>query len=342
MTKYKGLIVLEGCDGTGKTTLAKHLVEKYNGVYMHLGKLTPGHEWETQTIALKDAIEMSKTKLMVMDRHFISECIYGSVYRQGSAFPVACRSMYRAIRRARGMIVLCAPPVDWTVEHHTKLKETREEMYDSVRDVACRYLDLWQGNILRPRQGDLVEQWSAYGGVEGDSFMHFFRYDLSRDASRMERVAEMIVKVVDRDPDLGLDFSQDTNAVTGNIASGKRTFVLVGDEPNSSSPNEWPFYENRGSSLWLNESLHRLAVPEDELCIVNINQPGGREALSKIVEHPCRIVALGRKAYDGLIDAGFGPHAYVLHPQHARRFNHHDKQAYDKSLENALYGHAQA
>jgi thymidylate kinase len=31
----KGIIVIDGCDGTGKTTLAKAICDRFDGVYIH-------------------------------------------------------------------------------------------------------------------------------------------------------------------------------------------------------------------------------------------------------------------------------------------------------------------
>lgn len=65
-------IIIEGSDGTGKTTIAKELAELYNLSYVHLTNNDP-----------KDVdfyYQLLRKKNIVADRHFISEWIYPGVF----------------------------------------------------------------------------------------------------------------------------------------------------------------------------------------------------------------------------------------------------------------------
>lgn len=67
-------IILEGADGTGKTTLAKKLARTYDLSYVNVNRNDPNDfnfYYET----------MKKTKV-VYDRHFIGEMIYPSVFKR--------------------------------------------------------------------------------------------------------------------------------------------------------------------------------------------------------------------------------------------------------------------
>lgn len=65
-------IILEGADGTGKTTLAKILAEKYNLDICHCGRTDPcDYDFYRQSIR-KDNI--------VWDRHTIGELIYPTIF----------------------------------------------------------------------------------------------------------------------------------------------------------------------------------------------------------------------------------------------------------------------
>jgi thymidylate kinase len=67
-------IILEGCDGTGKTTLAKKLQEKYGLDYVHVNRHDPTtHAFYTQTLF--------KTNV-IWDRHFIGEMVYPAVFNR--------------------------------------------------------------------------------------------------------------------------------------------------------------------------------------------------------------------------------------------------------------------
>lgn len=65
-------IILEGCDGTGKTTLAKLLAEKYGLDICHCTQHDPGdYEFYRQTLRKEN---------VVWDRHTIGELIYPSIF----------------------------------------------------------------------------------------------------------------------------------------------------------------------------------------------------------------------------------------------------------------------
>ena len=67
-------IIVEGCDGTGKTTLCKQLAEKYGWDIVHVTSKDPNDfDFYKQT--------MRKTNV-VFDRHFIGEMIYPRVYNR--------------------------------------------------------------------------------------------------------------------------------------------------------------------------------------------------------------------------------------------------------------------
>lgn len=65
-------IILEGCDGTGKTTLAKILADKYKLDICHCTTVDPGdYEFYKQT---------ARKENIVWDRHTIGELIYPDVF----------------------------------------------------------------------------------------------------------------------------------------------------------------------------------------------------------------------------------------------------------------------
>ena len=65
-------IILEGCDGTGKTTLAKKLAEKYGLDICHCTNIDPkDYDFYRQT---------SRKENVVWDRHTIGELIYPEIF----------------------------------------------------------------------------------------------------------------------------------------------------------------------------------------------------------------------------------------------------------------------
>ena len=66
------VVVLEGCDGTGKTTLATALAVRHGYTVMHFGR-TPGKV----DLAARYRSVLSRPGRIVLDRSFISELVYG-------------------------------------------------------------------------------------------------------------------------------------------------------------------------------------------------------------------------------------------------------------------------
>lgn len=99
-------IILEGCDGTGKSTLARLLADKYKLDLCHCTQSDPGDfEFYKQT-ARKDNV--------VWDRHTIGELIYPDVFgRKQKLSPEDARIViYRARQAGAKIFVLTADMKD--------------------------------------------------------------------------------------------------------------------------------------------------------------------------------------------------------------------------------------
>lgn len=100
------IIVIEGVDGSGKTTLARQL-EREGYRYRHHGKPAPGEDlFQTYTYAILRA--RGKT---VFDRLHLGETVYGPVVRgvsQLQAYDVAL--LDRLITARGGITIICSPP----------------------------------------------------------------------------------------------------------------------------------------------------------------------------------------------------------------------------------------
>lgn len=65
------LIVLEGCDGSGKTTLANKLATMLNAEVIHCTTDTPNTVW-----FFRDIIEMARTRNIIADRFCYGQFVY--------------------------------------------------------------------------------------------------------------------------------------------------------------------------------------------------------------------------------------------------------------------------
>jgi len=141
-SKPKGVIILDGPDGVGKTTIAELLKEKYDAEYIHLTWSPEIEErmdcymWD----ALYEAVNKSKDGLCVIDRHYLSEMIYAEVYREGTKYKGMHESVIRKLNEIGAMLVLCLPEdKERYLKHFDSLKEDREEMYTTMDEIYKAY-----------------------------------------------------------------------------------------------------------------------------------------------------------------------------------------------------------
>jgi nicotinamide riboside kinase len=344
-----GLIILDGPDGAGKTTLAnelcKHAEEQgYKPHYAHLSK--PVDAWAEHRDALLDYLELAhgpEKKLVIADRYFMSEAIYGAVYRQGSEYPFAARHFDRLLYRFGALRVVCAPPVEYVTETHAKLKGEREEMYDSGMDTVARmYYDLWYGVDktsaaidYRP-MSDYVQQLIWQGGVSDK--LGWYHYDVTTHGKNMGLCCSSLMLELSRLNTLTKTFS---NVEFKNLSGWprKQAVLLVGDCISDQGSRGMPFLGNSDSSLYLAKTLHKLHADESRVCMVNINDPFGSMTVSEVGSICGRVIALGKNAERALEANNIAYHAKVRHPQHARRFSYHD-DGYAHELKQAFAGMA--
>jgi len=146
----KGLIVLDGPDGCGKTTLALKICEMYNGFYIHntwtpeLQKVMDNY----QTECLEEAIEKSKETLVVIDRLWLSEICYSEGMRGGSEYPELHKKLCDRIEEVGGLNIVCMPTnIKKGITRFNKLKEERQELFDNIEKVFHVYDALYNGGV---------------------------------------------------------------------------------------------------------------------------------------------------------------------------------------------------
>ena len=162
--KHKGLIIIDGPDATGKTTLANKICQISPGSeYIHLTYDDDLDMYSYQLGILHDAIEASKTRLVVIDRLWMSENIYAAVYRDGSDPTFNEQITDIKAQQASALYIIAMPKtVKAGVARHKEMRETRDEMYDNMEAVCKRYIDLWYGN--KSCKGDSLAARITRGG----------------------------------------------------------------------------------------------------------------------------------------------------------------------------------
>lgn len=331
MTDPRGIILLEGADSSGKSTLAHHFVDRYGARYLH--STVRKDIWRYHVGALRMAVRYSQDGLVVMDRHWISELVYASVFRGGPAYDVGARCFDRVLRRHGALIVLCSPSDQLRQERRWADGRAagKHEHFSRVREVIQLYADLRHGNVGHP--GDLyldqlirfqdftarddvmvydLDENEGARGVIGFSRRAIARLEFLQKAS-LPRVGHNLVGRTDED--------------------ASRSVLFVGEAPSPATKNwpsrwpVWPWFDHdhhASAATWLNRAIHHLALREDRLLFTNAE--GDYDYLPMLLslseESPSdRVIALGERAHARVRALG-GRCRVIPHPGWHRRFKY--------------------
>jgi len=261
----QGIIVLDGADSSGKTTLARYFVEHYGARYLHVGP--SDRVWLYHLAAFRRAERLAAAgELVVMDRHWMSECVYGSVYRGGSAYPVTARCFDRLWIRSAAVNVLCAPrDSERQLAEHDRMRGIRSEYAADIRDVVAYYRDLREGNVARSGSSYLA-QYARHDDytVRRDVYI----YDRFEDGAYLEKVARSILARLSvlRAGQHPLMFDPTTPKVAGH--PDRARVVIICDDVVCPSI---PYPAMTGVAAFeVNGRLHRSEITEPSLLWVTI------------------------------------------------------------------------
>lgn len=340
------IICLEGPDGSGKTTLAAELMKASQArpvQVLHSRYRKDQAVWDLG--ALRRAIKIHLAGgIAILDRHWIGDNVYGQTFRnQGGIWT---RRMDSILRRYGCLYVLCIPPVNFVVDHFAKLKEQRKEMYQTMGEVACRYIDLYEGNILRHRDGmDYVELASAM--FPWSNREDVIRYDISRQPKSQTKrfAAELLLRAYDlsllSDPLRSTSLEGNWN-FSGSAAVGGDLIVLQTTTVGCDY-QQWPVASRLSEHEFFNEALHLAKVDESKIMLMTaFDQDYTYASIAKVTMENDRrgfikrVVALGDLAYQTVDRLGYKPRG-LISPRGAmlRDFTVQD---YARQLQGALYG----
>ena len=142
------VLIVEGPDAVGKTTLCRKFQEFAGARYLHLTLRREMHRW--QVAGLLRALALSQYAPVVIDRHWPSEMVYAGVYRNGSKLHDEDRGMDELLSWLGIPYVFChLDSVSQMVNAHTMSSGERPEMYqpdDRIRQVCEGYMQWWYGD----------------------------------------------------------------------------------------------------------------------------------------------------------------------------------------------------
>lgn len=125
------ILVFEGPDGCGKTSLARAMQEYLGARYIHLT-----YRWKDKMhlyhyAAIRVAAHLAQHQPVLIDRWYPSEIIYAEAYRGGSKFARHFLLLEHIANKIGLTYVVCFPDDrERYLAHYNELKGKRAEMYD--------------------------------------------------------------------------------------------------------------------------------------------------------------------------------------------------------------------
>jgi len=126
------MIIIEGADNTGKSTLIKQLLEADPSLrLLHRERFKPGMEGTIAQTHIQSMLPLDDSIMRhahsLADRSFLSECIYGPIFRGRCRMtPAEHVTLYGLLRFYRATIVWC----DVSDEVVLRTWADREQLYD--------------------------------------------------------------------------------------------------------------------------------------------------------------------------------------------------------------------
>jgi len=132
------LIVLEGCDGAGKTTLAAAFASRYGYAIVHATRTPEGED-----LVAKYRVILARPGRLVLDRSFVSELVYGPLERGHSrlTFDQAARLAAAAAQRGGILVHLTGQPEQ--IASRLLTRDGHAPALPRIRALTAAYTDVF-------------------------------------------------------------------------------------------------------------------------------------------------------------------------------------------------------
>jgi hypothetical protein len=306
------VIILEGPDGGGKTTLARHLNEKYGYVTMKTSQPKDGEDLFTSyTTSLLQAT--GSWRPIVFDRHYLGEPVYGPIMRDADLLGTRGRRLLERLIVSRGVhLVLCLPTWEKLLQ---AWKDKNGDDYLRNEDQLAKINTAYHRQLEKihmPVANVLGYRWSETDGPAEES-----------------RLMHALFEPIWSCPSFMTGWPQANT-------------LIVGEQVNLAAvPWDLPFHHLGGSSEWLLDRLDDAQVHEVDLCWANALDRSGNfnklELATTAFPSLRRVVALGDVAANLCCKTLPNVECVNLpHPQYWKRFKSRQVDEYTRLLQEAI------
>lgn len=299
------VIILEGPDGSGKTTLAKQLSANYAYEYVHFGPPTSDNVLETYATALYDALNGEDD--VVFDRLHVGERIYGKIVRDNDKLTRHGEVLMNRLMKATDtLLVFCLPEYEvsyanWKRRHRTELVKDHVDyglVYAGYNDRAFSPMYAWAARY----------DYMKMGLDEACSVLHHLKRPLA-------------------------------TLPEGVIGDPRARYLFIGDVANQRYL-DLPFFALNNCSGYLNDCLEDAGFTEDNVAFTNARYldktPRNLRAIWDAMGKP-KVCALGSQAWQRCL-VNHVPCTTVPHPAFWKRFHASKRGDYVAALRKVITG----
>ena len=302
------LIIIEGVDCTGKSTLANALAERAradgdNVRLIHMGppKHVPIVEYELTLSGYKPGAG----ETIICDRWHLGADVYGPLKRLDDGLDGAVRWHIEAFLKSRGALLVHAQPT--STEEHLALMRERGEDYINEDEA-----------VLVARAFQTVVGKSMLNKIEGS-----IPYNIDTIYERA-RTAERAMSYV--------------ASFSSYVGPSRPAHLLLGDKKNRNNPTDIdlktegafiPYKQSSGKYLIKSLLLTASDIELRRIGMANANE----EDVARLWDalYNPTVIALGAEAAKAC-EAAYVPHKRVEHPAYVRRFMTDDIVSYGRRV----------
>jgi hypothetical protein len=301
------LIIVEGPDGAGKTTLVTELGlaawrEGYGSVLVN-PKRAPRQDTLVEYAVGLDFYRPDGRRVLILDRSWLSEDVYGPLWRDGGGLHPTVRTYLNAWAHARGALLVRLDVDDEELERRLAARGDDDVAPEDAKVYAARYREQaieWPGHRLNPTVDQVIGRAT----------------ERQQDAAHLAGVRSYVGA---RHPDLV--FLGD--AKSPSVASAGFTTCFPPTVGSAAREVLWP-------------AITELTPNGNDFGVLNANEEdiaGAYEALGSPV-----VICLGREAEKAAASGGVPVRGTVPHPQYIKRFHYARRREYLELLARAWDG----